>query len=423
MRKSLTTILTTALMVGTMSTTFASVNPFSDVSHDHWAYDAVVQLAEEGVIEGYEDGTFKGDKNITRYEMAQMVAKAMSKQDSLNASQQALVNHLAAEFSDELNTLGVRVSDLEKRMDNVKWNGELRYTHEFTKQDFNSVTSEKDARTKSNEFVLRLEPSAQVSSKWKVNARLDAIGDPSVDKVDDVKLKRAYAEGNYDYMNVRLGKMRGNIDQDLIIDDEYSGGEVTFGKDISLTLGAGRWNGTDKNGVNFSSDTASYHFAGLEGNSGKLTLGTGYHHFGSDYFHRIVRDDGTTTNKADIWSVHAKYKFDKNFMMKGSYAENSKADTLEKAGSVELQYKGAESSVENTWGIYTAYRYLGGNVAFNPSYDGVGFNQKGWELGASYVPFKNVMTTIKLFSGNDLDNPKSENNKASKIFGRAELFF
>ena len=79
MKKTLVSALTTALVVGAASTTFAAANPFSDVPADHWAYDAVAQLAQDGVIEGYGDTTFQGDKNITRYEMAQMVAKAMAK--------------------------------------------------------------------------------------------------------------------------------------------------------------------------------------------------------------------------------------------------------------------------------------------------------------------------------------------------------
>ena len=51
----------------------------------------------------------KGNQNITRYEMAQMIAKAMAKTD-VSAADKALIDKLAAEFSDELNTLGVRVS-------------------------------------------------------------------------------------------------------------------------------------------------------------------------------------------------------------------------------------------------------------------------------------------------------------------------
>ena len=42
------------------------------------AYQAVDQLATAGIINGYPDGTFKGQNNITRYEMAQMIAKGMA---------------------------------------------------------------------------------------------------------------------------------------------------------------------------------------------------------------------------------------------------------------------------------------------------------------------------------------------------------
>ena len=45
----------------------------------------------------------KGQNNITRYEMAQMVAKAMANQDRANAEQQAMINRLADEFSNRLN--------------------------------------------------------------------------------------------------------------------------------------------------------------------------------------------------------------------------------------------------------------------------------------------------------------------------------
>ncbi|WP_424151926.1 S-layer homology domain-containing protein, partial [Selenomonas noxia] len=128
MKKTMAAALAAALTVGAASTTFAAANPFSDVPRDHWAYDAVTQLAADGVVEGYGDGTFRGDRSITRYEMAQMVARAMAKGD-LSASDRALVDRLAAEFADELNNLGVRVSNLERNADMVKWTGELRYRY------------------------------------------------------------------------------------------------------------------------------------------------------------------------------------------------------------------------------------------------------------------------------------------------------
>ena len=81
MKKKLVSTLAAALVIGAASTAFAAANPFSDVPSDHWAYDAVSQLAADGVIEGYGDDTFRGDREITRYEMAQMVARAMARND------------------------------------------------------------------------------------------------------------------------------------------------------------------------------------------------------------------------------------------------------------------------------------------------------------------------------------------------------
>ena len=83
MKKTLVSALTTALVVGVASTTFAAANPFADVPADHWAYDAVAQLVQDGIVNGYAaDGTFKGDQNMSRYEMAQIVAKAMAKSEA-----------------------------------------------------------------------------------------------------------------------------------------------------------------------------------------------------------------------------------------------------------------------------------------------------------------------------------------------------
>ncbi|SEI83411.1 S-layer homology domain-containing protein [Propionispira arboris] len=115
MKKTLITAITTALVVGAASTTFAAANPFSDVPTDHWSYDAVSKLAKDGVIEGYGDGSFRGDQKITRYEMAQMVAKAMTKSD-VSAADKAMIDKLSAEYADELNNLGVRVTNLEKNL-------------------------------------------------------------------------------------------------------------------------------------------------------------------------------------------------------------------------------------------------------------------------------------------------------------------
>ena len=79
MKKTLVSALTTALVVGAASTTFAAANPFSDVPADHWAYDAVSQLAADGVINGYGDGTFRPDSFITRAETCAIVNRTLKR--------------------------------------------------------------------------------------------------------------------------------------------------------------------------------------------------------------------------------------------------------------------------------------------------------------------------------------------------------
>ncbi|MBQ1335360.1 MAG: S-layer homology domain-containing protein, partial [Selenomonadaceae bacterium] len=237
MKKTLVSALTTALVVGAASTTFAAANPFSDVPADHWAYDAVTQLAADGVINGYGDGTFRGDRNITRYEMAQMVAKAMAKTD-ISAKDKALIDKLAAEFSDELNNLGVRVSNLEKHADMVKWTGKLEYTYHSRRGEDKSIDGKPTVKDNSDGYVFRLEPQAEVNEHWTVNARLDAEGNMKHDNDNDnnnsVRLKRAWAQGNYNNFQVKLGKFEfcPSAEHGLLWDTEVSGVELTVGKDF-----------------------------------------------------------------------------------------------------------------------------------------------------------------------------------------------
>ena len=434
MKKTLVSALTTALVVGAASTTFAAANPFADVPADHWAYDAVSQLAADGVIEGYGDNNFKGDKNITRYEMAQMVAKAMAK-TNVSGNDKAIIDKLAAEFSDELNNLGVRVANLEKNADKVKWNGEARYTYTSTRHE--------DAkRANKDELRLRLEPSAEVNANWHVKARLDANNDMAKDTTDNVKLARIWAQGDYDNFQVQLGKYphATAYDSYLMFNDQMSGAKVTFGNKLKVSVEAGRLNlkddarygAKDKNGYTVykagADDAADLQGITFNYGLGKANGTAAYYHVQADAFKNnttaygaqnfAYSKDGKEDN-ADIWEVAGTYKFDKNVSLLGAYAENTKADAYEKAGVAQLNYKGAQKANKGSWGAYVAYRHQGGNVAIGCVNDGVGFNQKGWEFGTQYTLMKNVQAKAIYFDGKDLANDKD----ASKLFGRVEFFF
>ena len=429
MKKTLVSALTTALVVGAASTTFAAANPFSDVPADHWAYDAVSQLAADGVIEGYGDTTFRGNQNITRYEMAQMIAKAMAKSD-VSAADKALIDKLAAEFSDELNNLGVRVSNLERNANMVKWTGEARYTYTSARHEEENGKKDKDNADK---LQFRLYPTAEVNQNWHVKARLTAKTDLSSDKGDDgnVKLTYVYADGQYGNFNVKLGKMPlySVADDGLVLDDFFSGAQVNFGKDLKATLEAGRWNlANDANGhiadAATNDDAANYQGAELNYGPNKLRLGAAYRHFNSAAFTNIDNySNGSKSDDANIWSVGAGYKFDHNWDLFGAFAQNTEADNYDTAHNIQLNYKGAQKANKGSWGAYTAYRYMGGNVAFAPTYEtflncGVN-NVKGWEVGTEYVPFTNVTAAAYYFNGKQLANDRD----AELLFGRVNFWF
>ena len=424
MKKTLVSALTTALVVGAASTTFAAANPFSDVPADHWAYDAVTQLAADGVIEGYGDTTFRGNQNITRYEMAQMIAKAMAKTD-VSAADKALIDKLAAEFSDELNNLGVRVSNLERNADMVKWNGMARYTYTQDKYEYQG---QKD-KEKTDKLLLRLEPSAEVNSHWHVKARLEAKTDLKTDEGDNgnVSLKRVWAQGDYNNFQVKLGKFGSTINNTLVFDNPYSGAAVTFGKDLKATLEAGRvGSGELSDTLGDAIDkTASYQGVGLAYDNGsKLTGRAGYQHFDWNV-------DNVDNDDAGIWSVGANYRFDKNVAFDASYAKSNRSltdydstlkedDGQDKSYAFELDYKGAQKQNAGTWGMWVAYRYLGALTSVKPTYDGIHEGYKGWEVGANYTPFKNVVGTLRY---GDTKNLYDNDLKDKIFFGRVEVFF
>ena len=435
MKKTLVSALTTALVVGAASTTFAAANPFSDVPADHWAYDAVSQLAADGVIEGYGDTTFRGNQNITRYEMAQMIAKAMAKTD-VSAADKALIDKLAAEFSDELNNLGVRVSNLERNADMVKWNGKAEYTYKSLRNKDTKDPAEK--KHNDDQLLFRLEPSAEVNSNWHVHARLDASTDLQQDNADvngkhggdngkqdtDVKLKRVWAQGNYDNFQVKLGKF-AQIDDDSIFDTTFSGAEVKFGNKVTFTAGAGRLDADDyvtKKDDVVTDDAANYQYAGLGYADGKFVGGVDYHHLNADSFNYAVDRNATKDNvedNANIWLVKAAYQFDKTNGLNGFYANNTSADDFDKAWSVQYSYKGAEAENKGTWGAWAAYRYLGDNTALFSTFDAILAGQKGWEVGANYAPFKNIVATLRYGNGKELWT----DDKIENLFGRVEVFF
>ena len=449
MKKTLVSALTTALVVGAASTTFAAANPFEDVPADHWAYDAVAQLAADGVIEGYGDGTYRGDQEITRYEMAQMIARAMAKNP--NGADKALVDKLAAEFADELNNLGVRVAALEKKVDNVKWGGKIRYRYIHRSEDHTNDRAA-DYSKNTNGLLLRFEPQMKINEHWTGKARIDYNNNSEMkvaSNYDKVSVDRIYVQGDYKNLKILLGKLpyKTQADYGLILDRYFTGGSVTFGSDVKVALNAGRANVKDdallySGAVNSKSlsnplggaGTVSY--GGIEiynDRAKKFTWGVGYHQF-----RQKELKDLTTKDQLGVLGIGLAYKFTPDLKLTGAYSRALNADHVAGANawkgeqkqsySIELAYKGADAKKVNSWGAFIAYRQLG-------AFSSTGWNtyhlngpqcsgERGFEIGLSWAPMKSVTGIVRYFKGREMGLRKGDaNHDVNAIFTEWNFIF
>ena len=98
-------------------------NMFPDVPANHWAYEAVNDMAKRGLVIGYEDGQFKGDRTMTRYEFAMIVERAIQKAKELNTS---IDGRLVDEFKPELLRFEIQKNGSLERVHTMKSNKEIQ---------------------------------------------------------------------------------------------------------------------------------------------------------------------------------------------------------------------------------------------------------------------------------------------------------
>ena len=392
MKKSL--VLAMAMALGVTASAYAA-NPFSDVPAGHWAYDSINKLAAAGVIEGYGDATFGGDKLMTRYEMAQIVAKAMAKG--------ANVDKLAAEFADELDNLGVRVANLEKKADNVKVTGELRYKYMSMKSDANERDNG-DPKSYENDLRSRIWVTGQVNDDWSYTGMIENTQDFDNNSGDeDTEFKRAYVEGKLGGLNVTAGRYGAFFANGNIYDDQVDGVEVSYGEKVKVTGFAGK--ATEVDGGNYAGGE-------LAGSFGALNAAAGYVNY---------KDLGGVDDEDNaIWYVGADYTMgDVNLSgmyLKGDLSHNGVDEKVldDDGWTVGLAYKGAEASEAGSWGLFANYYDLGGQtyIAHTTdanSFDGAGF--KGYGVGANYTFAKNIVGTVAYYDtesklDSDLDDQR-----------------
>ena len=376
MKKILALAAVAALTAGVSA---YAANPFSDVTADDWAYQAVSDLSAQGVVEGYPDGTFKGERNMTRYELAQIVARLMAKEDQLNAEQQATLDKLAGEYADELANLGVRVSNLEKKVGNISWAGDAKMM--YTNNAEKGVKDTYKGR-------IRLNVKGQVNDATYVQGRIltnmyfkDAGTDDGNTTMDRLFVNHNFGEKT----SVVLGRQDLTVFGGLEYDDAFDGAKLAYndGK-FDAYAAFGQMNaGTD---AQKATDAA---FGGLGYDFGVAKLNAAYFNFTGDKAKAAYGFDS-------IWGANLVVPVD-NFSVFGEYWD-SNADKNDSAYQAGLGYSTLDAAKPGTFALNVAYNKVGANAYLGgTTYDASDFfdiaagkDLKFWNVFGDVVLQKNV---------------------------------
>ena len=421
MKKSL--VLAMAMALGVTASAYAA-NPFSDVPAGHWAYDSISKLAAAGVIEGYGDDTFRGDRLMTRYEMAQIVARAMAKG--------ANVDKLAAEFADELEKLNVRVSALEKKSDNVKITGEIRYHYKHQKN-----TNYGDKRYSETGLRSRLYFTGKVNDNWNYVGRIQnqqwfhKSDDPTVDNRGDEEthFNIAKLEGRLGGVNVIAGRDDDVFANGYIYDGEHDAIKLSYGDKWYVSGGYGKM------------DTAKDFWTAEIGSKIDGSFVNGKVGYLRNKLGVAGEDAYNGDDNVGILYVGADFNVAKDLVFNAMYLRSNRdkfretdADTgavtnyeSKKDGYVfGLGYKGAEASEPGSWGLTARYYNQGKGTYLAHTIDGeTGFKTgfKGWSFGGEVTVAKNMVASVTYYDTKALKGEQENDAKAKVIWSEFNVFF
>ena len=404
-----------AMALGVTASAYAA-NPFSDVPAGHWAYDAVNKLAAEGVVDGYPDGTYGGDKLMTRYEMAQIVAKAMAKG--------ANVDKLAAEFADELDSLGVRVANLEKKADNVKITGQIRASYKDVDGDKNG-----HAGQLRNRFFV----NGAINEDWTYTGRFHNIQTYTNESGDDdIDLNWAFVSGRVGGVKLDAGRM--DFTYSDVVDMRADGVKLVYGDDVKLTGWAYKAasdnyvSGYDEDENGKESDDSlvengdRFYTVGVEASIGVVDTAVRYY-------------NADNWRNQEIWEAAVAGEVAKDLTLKGAYfygdSDMTNYDGDNNGWLVGLAYRGAKASEPGSWGLYANWNdrpfatyliptsmsgYADAPYAnLDEAVDGDGY--EGFEVGANVTLAKNIVAGVKYF-----DFEQREGNKDAQTLWSEVIF-
>ena len=417
MKKHLAVLAATAVLGVTSA--FAA-NPFADVTPQDWAYQAVSQLASQGIVNGYPDGTFKGQHNITRFEMAQMVAKAMARQDRVDAEQNAIINRLANEFATELNNLGVRVSTLENKVGNFSFTGDARLRYQNRK-----VENEDKSETYKSKFDYRgrVQFEATVNDNTKAVVRLAGEKEEFGGKGNpETSLDHVYVQHNFGkYATATAGRQDLMIGNGLVYDDYFEGAVGTVGTDkLNASVAYGYLQGGSY--INEAGEKVELDKATRAQNSQVTvyqlnTMPT--EKLAVKGFYADVHEKGVNS----VYGASVDAKLGSKVWVGGEYAKQETKGAAGEAWTAGVGYGEADMAKAGTWGAKVQYFDLKKEtpvVSNTWNLNDQNRNYRGYLATVDYTVAKNVgLSAYATFDS----KKKDDNNKSVDLpeYYRAEL--
>ena len=427
MRKQLAVLAATAVLGVTSA---LAAHPFSDVTAQDWAYQAVERLAAEGVIQGYPDGTFKGQRNITRYEMAQMIARADAHQDEVTAEQRATIQRLANEFANELQAFGVRVNRLEDKVGNFKFSGDMRVRYQNVDSSrYYSVTSSKSMI----DYRARLRFEADVDNTKavvRINAADKEFKKDIGDGPDTYKLgiDEAYLQHTFNNkVTATIGRKDFVVGNGLTYDDTFDGATLEVGNEkLKGIVSLGRIKDVKNDISIYQLHYTPTDALGLKG-------------FYIDR-HSHKNHEANDPKYSDIFgaAVDVHLGKDNSIWLGSEYARKASAGKEGKSWTAGIGYGHADMAKPGTWGVKAQYfdfgkdtfvlhttykvqtrKYLADKPNWRGDRDRWGHdNYKGWLATFDYTLSKNLgLTAYASF------NSKTQKGEPLTEYYRAEINF
>lgn len=419
--------LALAISFGISGTAWAG--PFADVPAQHWSYGAVNQLAKAGIIEGYSDGMFHGDKTITRYEMAIVVAKALEHSDKADSANKALLDKLSVEYAQELKTLGVRVTNLENKVDNledqvgkVKFTGETRFRYDHVSgQDL-----------KNSQSYIDLWANARINKDWTAKAEFESAHNGDGTEQDtSQKTTRIFAEGSAFGGTLTIGKFNPFSMYGLVIDDNMTGVQFKFGNALKTRVAFGKLNASklgsygqvnDPDAAAFTPDDvngSSYAAIELMYPASKASnVRAAYHRVNlpSDVTDRFSGLDSTV----NYWEYGFDTAFAKDwkFFATGSQSNIDLQNQDNKGYLAQIQYKAADITKVGSYDVFVNYRKIPVLSQIDATWD-YSRGIKGSQIGIEYVPMANSKITAFYLDGKLVD----DDSKVDVFRAQLQLFF